>query len=318
MSMLLTAQAEPQAFSKGTYQEPLLSFDCPQDQQQYGQSYQGDYEAATHYCGKTQPAGYWVWVAPDWYLWRQKDLSAIGFTTQSITLPFKHSLEVQIEYQQQNKVWADTTLYHFKLGVLALESWTQMSFPGRRPYLIEERPNFDLLGSAGRHKMTLASPPRGTPWTLFHEMIHIWNVDVTPSWFNEGQAKFISYLLIKDFQLPFVEPETWIVYQQAWEAIQGSKQDLPLQGHYAQLPQGKAMAFWRLMFELGGPELIRESFRYSVQNKGISLTAIQVIMDKHLGHLPLSSYQFLSGWVLPGPYYIKQAKELGPVRYPLP
>lgn len=380
-------QAQSSAFSRGEYQELITQFDCPQDEDVYGTYYEGVYESAVHYCGVNVPAGYWVyqapqwhiyrqlkqpsllaqarlggkykglinflscpeeraqeeaiygafydygwetaseycgqsfpaaywvWVAPNWYLWRHKDLQAIGFKTQQIRIPLNEPLTIQIEYAQGHRDWARATLQNIQSGIIVLEKWSGIDFPGQRPYLLEERPNFELLGMAGRHKMALASPPRGTPWTLLHEMVHIWNVEVEPLWFNEGQANFIAYLLLKELNLPFYAPETLPEYLRAWEAIKGTEADLPLQGNYTKLPQGKAMAFWKMLYELGGPDLIQESFQQSVNQGKISLDDLRLLLHKYTDIAP---DKLLSGWVLPGKYQLDQASDLGAVKYPLP
>lgn len=304
----------------GKYLGLIDALACPsetaQEKQDYGDFDDYGWEPASDYCGRHFPAAYWVWVAPKWYLWRSKDISAIGFVAQEQHLQLGSTdLKLRFEYAQGHEAWAQQTLEHLSLGLKTLESWSGLAFRGTNPYLIEEHPNFELLGMAGRHKMQLASPPRGTPWTLLHEMIHIWNVNVTPLWFNEGQANFISYLLVRQLHFAFVAPETLPQYLSDWEKIQGTDQDLPLQGHYEALPQGKAMAFWKLLYELGGPELIRDCFRYSVEHETVSMDALREILHRHLPQVPPED--LLSGWVLPGPYLIHNAQELGPVAHPL-
>lgn len=309
---------------KGKYQQLIARVECPSElssnRANYGHFDDYGFEAASDYCGQAYPDAYWVWLDPYWYVWRHKNLNAIGFSSQYQKLKARpplrsSSLMLQIDYAQRNAPWARQVLTNLQRGIVAMENWSALPFPGSNPFLIEERPNFELLGLAGRHKMSLVSPPQGTPWPLLHEMVHIWNVDVEPLWFNEGQANFISYLLMKELDLPFYGQETLEAYIADWELIRGSPEDVPLQGNYTHLPQGKAIAFWKMLYELGGPALIRESFQLGQTQKQLRLSDLRALIHKHTA---LEPERLLSGWVTRGRYRIAQASDLGPVRYPLP
>lgn len=288
----------------GKYSGLLQIVDCPQEHASeaslYGLFYDYGWEPATVYCGREYPGAYWVFASPKWYLWQKKDLAAIGFAQKQrrVSLPSGKTLHLRIEYAQGHELWSKNTLDVLEKGIHSFTRWSGQPFPGEQPYLIEERPNFELLGMASRSKMMLSSPPRGSSWTLLHEMVHIWNVDVEPLWYNEGLANFLSYLMMKEQKLPFHQNETWEAYLSDWESIRGGASDLPLWGHYNQLPQGKAMAFWQRLYDLGGPDLIRESFLLGQREKQVSLSAFRSLLSKYVK----SPNQLLSGWVLEGPY----------------
>lgn len=60
----------PQATVNQNYSGLLQIVHCPQDQSQYGSFNDYGYYGATSWCGVQTPAGYWVWVAPNWYIWQ--------------------------------------------------------------------------------------------------------------------------------------------------------------------------------------------------------------------------------------------------------
>jgi len=57
----------------GRYSHLIQVMHCPQDQSQYGQYHDYGYWGGGAWCGQTGQAGYWVWNAPDWYIWQHKD-----------------------------------------------------------------------------------------------------------------------------------------------------------------------------------------------------------------------------------------------------
>jgi hypothetical protein len=56
----------------GRYQQLRQVMHCPQDRGSYGQYHDYGYWAGGAWCGQTGQAGYWVWSAPDWYIWNDK------------------------------------------------------------------------------------------------------------------------------------------------------------------------------------------------------------------------------------------------------
>ena len=56
----------------GKYFELLQVLKCPSDRGQYGEFNDYGYWGGGSWCGKQGRAGYWVWVAPNWYIWKRK------------------------------------------------------------------------------------------------------------------------------------------------------------------------------------------------------------------------------------------------------
>lgn len=61
-----------EASANGKYSNLLQTMNCPKDKGQYGQYTDYGYWAGGAWCGQTGKAGYWVWVAPNWYVWGKK------------------------------------------------------------------------------------------------------------------------------------------------------------------------------------------------------------------------------------------------------
>jgi len=56
----------------GKYEELLRIVHAPQDVQIYGRFNEYGYSATSNYAGQLNlPAGYWVYVEPNWYIWQQ-------------------------------------------------------------------------------------------------------------------------------------------------------------------------------------------------------------------------------------------------------
>ena len=53
----------------GAYAELRTKIRCPQDQERYGDFHDYGYWGGGPWCGQEGPAGYWVWMAPVWYVW---------------------------------------------------------------------------------------------------------------------------------------------------------------------------------------------------------------------------------------------------------
>ncbi len=58
------------ATANGNYSELLQVVHCPQDQGQYGNYHDYGYYDASAWCGVQTVAGFWVWVSPNWYIWK--------------------------------------------------------------------------------------------------------------------------------------------------------------------------------------------------------------------------------------------------------
>jgi len=71
----LTAAAykAPEAASvDGKYSELIQVLNCPADGAQYGNFKDYGHWNGGPWCGQQGKAGYWVWVAPNWYVWKTK------------------------------------------------------------------------------------------------------------------------------------------------------------------------------------------------------------------------------------------------------
>jgi len=55
------------------YDNLIQTIECPSDQAKYGNSYDYGYWAGGLWCDKDGKAGYWVWVAPTWFIWKNKN-----------------------------------------------------------------------------------------------------------------------------------------------------------------------------------------------------------------------------------------------------
>jgi TPR repeat protein len=67
----VAAEAPAAATVNGKYSGLLQTINCPRDQAEYGQFTDYGYWAGGAWCGQTGKSGYWVWVAPSWYVWSQ-------------------------------------------------------------------------------------------------------------------------------------------------------------------------------------------------------------------------------------------------------
>ncbi len=56
----------------GKYSELLQVIECARDRENYGVFYDYGYWSGTRWCSQNVTSGYWVWVAPKWYIWKYK------------------------------------------------------------------------------------------------------------------------------------------------------------------------------------------------------------------------------------------------------
>lgn len=305
----------------GKYHTLIQVIHCPSeqlyDEATYGTYADAGYFGAVEYCQQSLPAAYWVYVSPRWYLWKHKDLSAIGFETLKQNIPLRsQTLTLTFDFKTEHRTWARAQSQAIAQGIQTLEQLTGIPYPGDNPYAIEEDPHLtDLLGLAGPQGMKLSSPPEGSFWTALHEVVHIWNADQEPVWIIEGLANYYSFLLMQKLRLPFRESETYAASIADWQAIQGTSEDLPLAGYYLDLPQGKAMAWWAMIHELFGPQFIKQVFVHLYHHKQLSLEQLSKMLRQAAGKDPAP---LLDGWIRKGTYRVKKSRDFGPVRYPLP
>jgi hypothetical protein len=65
-------QIPARASVHGKYSKLTQILKCPSDRAQYGEFRDYGYWGGGDWCGKQGKAGYWVWVAPNWYVWKHK------------------------------------------------------------------------------------------------------------------------------------------------------------------------------------------------------------------------------------------------------
>lgn len=62
----------PQTSASGKYADLLQVMNCPKDQRAYGEFSDYGWWGGGPWCGQSGKAGYWVWVAPNWYVWASR------------------------------------------------------------------------------------------------------------------------------------------------------------------------------------------------------------------------------------------------------
>lgn len=67
------AQVPARAMVDGKYSGLITSFACEKDRASYGRFSDYGKWGGGSWCGKDRPAGYWVWVAPKWYVWSTRN-----------------------------------------------------------------------------------------------------------------------------------------------------------------------------------------------------------------------------------------------------
>jgi hypothetical protein len=316
-AQLSDAQKQEMARVHGKYSNLITKISVPEDEtsdsiREYG------YYKAHRYKGNNMPAGYYAYVAPHWYIWKDVNLDAAGFARMEKSVQLqKGPVTVYIEFKKGNEAWAAQSLDAVARGLVFLEKFTGIAYPGSNPYPILEQPILQGLGRANNERMVIASPPKGSLWTQMHEIVHIWNSGVSPKWICEGLANFLSILLMREFNLPYVEGDTYASWQRSWHQDRAAGKDKPMndpKDQYDEVAQGKAMEFWPIVYEVAGPNLIQAIFKAAYAEKNLSNTRAMAIMKQHGISDPA---KLLSGWVTRGPYKVNRAADLGAVAYPL-
>ena len=65
-------QVPPSASANGKYSRLIQIMTCPNDQAKYGQFTDYGYWGGGAWCGQVGKAGFWVWNAPNWYVWQNR------------------------------------------------------------------------------------------------------------------------------------------------------------------------------------------------------------------------------------------------------
>jgi hypothetical protein len=80
----------------GKYSELLQVLNCPADGAKYGNFKDYGRWGGGAWCGQTGKAGYWVWVAPSWYVWGVKGQSEQSAVPPQASVNGKYSGLLQI------------------------------------------------------------------------------------------------------------------------------------------------------------------------------------------------------------------------------
>jgi len=73
----------------GKYSGLLQTLNCPSDKNQYGTYMDEGYWGGGAWCGQQGKAGYWVWVAPNWYVWGNQHTPQNPYTPPKQNTPQK-------------------------------------------------------------------------------------------------------------------------------------------------------------------------------------------------------------------------------------
>ncbi len=65
-------EARKKASVNGKYFNLIQVLNCPGDRRSYGIFRDWGYWSGSSWCGQSVKKGYWVWVAPNWYIWQKK------------------------------------------------------------------------------------------------------------------------------------------------------------------------------------------------------------------------------------------------------
>ncbi len=72
----IPANALRSSNADGRYSVLLQKLSCPSDAAKYGPSGDYGYWGGGQWCGQAGRSGYWVWVAPNWYIWQNRVMKA--------------------------------------------------------------------------------------------------------------------------------------------------------------------------------------------------------------------------------------------------
>lgn len=323
-SLNAEAQATGHAHNRqGRYKQLLAKIECPTEYEKPGDEYLVfgfSEDPGGRYCNQKVPKrGYWVYVYPHWYIWGKEDFGAVGMAMLKKQVKLsQRSITLELAYYHPHRRWAELRLNQAAETLQDLERFTGKPFPGRDPYRIEENPDLpkaNLLGQASHRDMELAPPGISSAWTLTHEGVHIWNHRTEAAWICEGLADTIGWLLMYENHFSFSKQETLNDYLDNWRLVMESDEDAPLDRYYDDLPQGKAMQYWLMLYELYGPDLLSEVLIASTENTEFNADDFRELLSHYAGS---KTHRLMSGWVVRGPYYVRQARDFGPIHFPLP
>lgn len=88
-------EAPPAASQNGKYSGLVQVMNCPKDAATYGTFRDYGWWGGGPWCGQTGKPGYWVWVAPDWYVWSNKGQLPSSSVPASANVGGKYSNLIQ-------------------------------------------------------------------------------------------------------------------------------------------------------------------------------------------------------------------------------
>ena len=95
-SIAFAEEALPRTSVNGKYSELIQVMTCPKDRGTYGEFRDYGWWGGGPWCGQTGKAGYWVWVAPDWYVWKTQGSSVSEDVPAKAKVNGKYSNLVQV------------------------------------------------------------------------------------------------------------------------------------------------------------------------------------------------------------------------------
>lgn len=151
-------------------------------------------------------------------------------------------------------------------------------------------------------------------WTIFHELIHTYNINTKAGFVAEGLADFISYLFIKQEGLPFKKKGG---YKENKKMFMNQKKDYALYDKMkkdynpkvdlvkTKTTYAKAFFFWQMLYDTFGIDIIKQSFKMSIKNKNFNASTMKNIIKKFIDKKEMkntTAKDFLSGWIVSGQY----------------
>ncbi len=95
-SLAIADEAPPAASVNGKYSGLIQVMNCPKDRGTYGEFRDYGHWGGGAWCGQTGKAGYWVWVAPNWYIWSTKGQKPAANIPAASSVGGKYSNLVQV------------------------------------------------------------------------------------------------------------------------------------------------------------------------------------------------------------------------------
>ncbi len=85
---------EERASVNGKYSGLVQVLKCPGDKKSYGTFSDYGYWGGGGWCGEEGKAGYWVWIYPHWYIWKNMDMEEAASTDPSVNGKYFNLIQV--------------------------------------------------------------------------------------------------------------------------------------------------------------------------------------------------------------------------------